>query len=190
MVSLRIESEEGSEVPLGQVGEICVRGPNTAVSYWNRDEETRATFNNGWVRTGDLGWIDEQGLLTVRGRAKDMIRSGDENVYAAEVERVLALHPGIVESAVIGVPNQQFGEAVSALIVLLSGVFLTPAEVVVHCRAHLASYKKPQFVAFVEQLPRNATAKVLKQEIRDLVSEGRVTLVPTDSRESEFEQHE
>ena len=190
MVSLRIESDDGSETPLGQIGEICVRGPNAAVSYWNRDDESRATFVNGWVHTGDLGWLDEQGLLTVRGRGKDMIRSGDENVYAAEVERVLALHPSVVESAVIGVADRRFGEAVSAVIVVRAGETLTPTEVVEHCRAHLASYKTPRYIAFVEELPRSATAKVLKQSIRDLISGGHLTLVPTDSRANVNQQND
>jgi fatty-acyl-CoA synthase len=180
MVSIRIELESGEEATHGQVGEICVRGPNTAVSYWRRDDESKATFAGAWVRTGDLGLLDEKGLLSVRGRAKDMIRSGDENVYAAEVERVLALHPSVVESAVIGIPDQRFGEAVSAVIVVRGGTTLTPANVVEHCRALLASYKKPRYVAFVDQLPRNATAKVLKQALRDAVSDGSLKLAAVD----------
>jgi fatty-acyl-CoA synthase len=185
MVSIRIETEKGGEAPSGQVGEICLQGPNTAVSYWRRDDETKATFVNGWVHTGDLGWLGEHGLLTVTGRAKDMIRSGDENVYAAEVERVLALHPSIVESAVIGVPDPKFGEAVGAVIVLRAGSTLTPTEVIEHCRTHLASYKKPRYIAFVDDLPRNATAKVLKQSLRAMVTEGGLKLVPTESPSNE-----
>lgn len=179
MASLRIVSEDGKEAPLGSVGEICVRGPNTAVKYWNHREESAATFVDGWVQTGDLGWVDRDGVLTVTGRAKDMIRTGDENVYAAEVERVLALLENVTDAAVIGVPDQKFGEAVAAIMVLRYGTLLTPAEVVEHCRAHLAGYKKPRFVAFVEDLPRNPTAKVVKQTLREMIASGQLSLLPT-----------
>lgn len=155
------------DAPVGEVGEICVRGPNTAVAYWNRDDESKEVFADGWVRTGDLGRIDESGRLFVTDRKKDMIRTGDENVYAAEVERVLAEHGAILEASVFGVPDPKYGEAVAAAVVLRQGRSLTEAEVIDHCRARLASYKKPQFVTFMAELPRNLTGKVVKATLRE-----------------------
>lgn len=178
----------GRPLPLSAVriendGEICVRGPNTAVSYWNRPAESNETFVDGWVHTGDLGLIDANGMLTVTGRKKDMIRTGDENVYAAEVERVLALHPAVLESAVLGLPDAHYGEVVCAVIVVHPDMDLSPVEVVAHCRAHLAGYKKPRYVAFVAALPRNATAKVVKHRLRTMLLEGNVTPLPPQSPE-------
>ncbi|MGH3756407.1 class I adenylate-forming enzyme family protein [Actinophytocola sp.] len=179
--AVRIETDADAGPGVG--GEICVRGPNTAVSYWNRPAESAETFVDGWVHTGDLGRIDANGILTVTGRKKDMIRTGDENVYAAEVERVLAAHPAVLESAVVGLPDARYGEAVCAVIVVRHGAVLSPSDVVAHCRAHLAGYKKPRYVAFVADLPRNATAKVVKHRLQAMLTEGAVTPLPTQSPE-------
>ncbi len=181
LAGVRISDEHGCDAKTGEVGEICLRGPNAAQGYWNRPEATAATFAEGWVRTGDLGRIDASGLLFVTGRAKDMIRTGDENVYASEVERVLGEHPAILDSAVIGVPDAIYGEAVCAVVVLRKGSSMSPADVASHCRFRMAGYKKPRYVAFIDELPRNATSKVVKDRLKDMLAASEIALVATSS---------
>jgi fatty-acyl-CoA synthase len=181
LVELRLVGENGTSCPPGAVGEICVRGPNVAAGYWRRPAETAETFVDGWLHTGDLGRLTEDGLLFVTGRKKDMIRTGDENVYAAEVEGVIASHPEVIEAAVIGIPDRQYGEAVCAVVVSRPGATLTAEAVVEFCRTRLAGYKKPRHVIFVDVLPRNVTGKVTKIKLRaDLAHLAR----PIDDRNS------
>lgn len=167
LTEIGVTSDDGSWAPSGQVGEIVVRGPNVAAGYWNRPEETAATFWDGWCRTGDLGYLAEDGLLTVVGRKKDMIRSGDENVYAAEVEAAIAQLNEVHDVAVIGVPDEQYGEAVCAVVVLRPDASLDAERIREHCQTLLAGYKKPRHVIFVPELPRNATNKVIKHVLRE-----------------------
>lgn len=161
-----IRDEAGAEAPIGDEGEIWTQSPANCAGYWNQPEATAATFVDGWCRTGDLGKLTSTGLV-VTGRKKDMIRSGGENIYPAEIEDVLARHPKIRDVAVIGIPDPVFIETVCAVIVVVEGASLTEEEVVRHCARHLAGYKKPRYVRFVEDLPRTASSKVQKYRLRD-----------------------
>ncbi|HWG09307.1 MAG TPA: AMP-binding protein [Solirubrobacteraceae bacterium] len=150
------------------VGELLVRGPNVVQGYWNKPEATAATFVDGWLHTGDLARIDEDGLLYIVDRKKDMINRGGENVYSIEVENALASAPGVGEAAAVGVPDEMMGEKVGAAIVPAAGATLDVAAVIAHCRERLADFKVPQYVAVrSEPLPRNPGGKVLKAQLRD-----------------------
>ena len=156
------------------VGELLVRGPNVVQGYWNKPEATAETFVEGWLHTGDLARIDEDGLLYVVDRKKDMINRGGENVYSIEVENALVAAPGVSEAAAVGVPDEMMGEKVGAVIVPVVGARLDTAELVAHCRARLADFKVPQFIALREgPLPRNPGGKVLKAQLRDETDWGR-----------------
>ena len=134
--------------------------------YWNKPEATAETLRGGWLHTGDLASMDEDGYLTLAGRKKDMIIRGGENIYPVEIENVLHSHPKVLEAAVIGVPDDYWGEIVKAVIVLRLGQEAVPEEIIEYCREKLASYKKPAVVEFVEALPKNAMLKVLKNVLR------------------------
>jgi acyl-CoA synthetase (AMP-forming)/AMP-acid ligase II len=163
---VRIADEDGRELPPGQVGEIRVRSPFVCRGYWNRPDLTAASLREGWWHTGDLGWRDEEGFLWISGRLKDMIKSGTENIYPIEVEQVIATLEGVVETAVVGIPDEQWGEAVAAFVVRTPGSSLDAATVIEHCRQQLAAYKRPRHVVFVDSLPRNTTNKVSKATLR------------------------
>jgi len=149
---------------VGEVGEVCVQGPAVMTGYWHRPEESAETLRNGWLHTGDLGRFDDRGYLYLLDRAKDLIITGGSNVYAVEVEAVLATHPTVRESAVIGIPDRTWGEVVVAVVV---GDPEAEAALTEHCAAALAGYKRPRRYAFVDELPRNSYGKVLKRELRD-----------------------
>ncbi len=167
-VELRVVDEAGRDAAANQVGEVWFRGPNLFAGYWNRPEATVEAFtSDGWFRSGDLGRLDEEGFLTLVDRMKDMIISGGENIYSAEVEDALFAHPAVAEVAVIGVPDRQWGEAVRAIVASRAGVITSAEELIEHCRGRLARYKVPKSVVFVDALPRNASGKVLKVELRD-----------------------
>ncbi len=166
-VSARIVDAAMKDVAPGEVGEIVYRGPSTMSGYWNNPQATADAFEGGWFHSGDLVRADEEGFLYVVDRKKDMIISGGENIYCAEVENALAAHPAIAEVAVIGVPHDRWGETPLAVIVPAPGRTPPTAEDLADwCRDRLASYKKPTAVAIVEALPRNASGKVLKNELR------------------------
>jgi acyl-CoA synthetase (AMP-forming)/AMP-acid ligase II len=166
-VELRIVDEAGQEVPRGQVGEIVVRSARTMRGYLGQDEATRATIDaEGWLHTRDLGWMDEDGYVYLAGRASDMIIRGGENIAPDEVEAVLHLHPAIEEAAVIGLPDEEWGERVAAVVVPRAGASPSADEVIAFCRQRLASFKKPEVVFFVDELPRNPMGKVLRRELR------------------------
>ena len=169
-VEVRIADEEGHALGPGQVGEILVRSPFVCRGYWNRPDLTAQSQRDGWWRTGDLAWRDEEGFLWISGRSKDLIKSGTESIWPIEVEQVIAELPGVVEVGVIGVPDQEWGEAVAAFVVASADAALDAAAVIEHCRQHLASYKKPRHVRFVAALPRNTTNKVDKNALRSLFS--------------------
>lgn len=171
-VQVRIQDDDGNELPRGTVGEIAVRGDLVMKGYWRNPEATNDTIVNGWMRTGDVGYMDEQGYLYILDRTKDMIISGGNNIYPREVEEVLLRHPAVQEACVFGVPDREWGEAVKAVVVLRQGHAATEEELIAFCRNHLASYKKPQSVDFVEELPKNAYGKVLKRELRAKYWEG------------------
>lgn len=163
---VRIEDAEGVELPRGKVGEICARGPNVMLGYWNRPEETAHTLRGGWLHTGDAGYMDADGFVYVVDRLKDMIVSGGENVYCAEVENAIASHPAVESCAVIGVPNERWGEAVHAAVVLHAGHSLTLEELQAHCRALIAGYKCPRSLEVRQTLPISPVGKVLKHALR------------------------
>jgi long-chain acyl-CoA synthetase len=163
---------DGADANTG-VGELLVRGPNVVAGYWRKPQETAETFVDGWLHTGDLARIDEDGLLYVVDRIKDMINRGGENVYSIEVENVLAGAPGVGEAAVVAVPDEMMGEKVGAVIVPAAAGELDVAAVIAHCRTHLADFKVPQYVSVRAQpLPRNPGGKLLKRSLRDQTSWG------------------
>ncbi|SAL14936.1 AMP-dependent synthetase and ligase [Caballeronia choica] len=165
-VEVRIVDMEGKEVPRGTVGEIVARGPNVMLGYWNKPDATAEAIRNGWMHTGDGGYMDEDGFIFLVDRIKDMIVSGGENVYSAEVEKALASHPAIAQCAVIGVPHEKWGESVHAVIVLKPGAQTTLESVRSHCREQIAGYKCPVSVDFRETLPLSSVGKILKTELR------------------------
>jgi fatty-acyl-CoA synthase len=163
---MRIVNEEGGDCGPNEIGELWVAGPNITPGYWNRPDATAAAFEGRWLKTGDAARTDDEGFVYIVDRWKDMYISGGENVYPAEVENVLYQLPQVAEAAVIGVPNEKWGEVGLAVIALKPGTALDRAAVVEHCVARLAKFKVPNDVAIVDALPRNATGKVLKRELR------------------------
>ena len=168
-VSLKVVRENGQEVlPNDQeVGEIIVKGDTVTPGYWKLPEETQKAFKDGWLYTGDLAVIDREGYVNIVDRKKDMILSGGENIYSTEVENILYLHPRILEAAVFGIPDPKWGEAVQAIVVLKSGKPATAEEIIRFCKDHLASYKAPKGVTFLDQLPRTGSGKIYKKALRD-----------------------
>ncbi|MCT2583545.1 class I adenylate-forming enzyme family protein [Actinophytocola gossypii] len=165
-VEVRIVDEDDREVPPGVVGEVISRSDAVMAGYLEMPAETERALRGGWFRGGDLAYRDEQGYLYVAGRATDMIIRGGENVYPVEIETVLARLPGVVQAAVVGKPDERWGEVVVAVLTLADGAVLTTDEVRAHCRAHLAAYKVPELVRFVDAMPLNASGKILKRELR------------------------
>jgi long-chain acyl-CoA synthetase len=168
-VELRVvDPQSGSECGPGGVGEVWLRAPNVMAGYFDRPDETAAALTaDGWLRTGDGGYRDEDGYLFLTDRIKDMIVSGGENVYPVEVEEALAQHPEVDQVAVVGVPDERWGETVKALVVPAPRAEPDPAELVGFLRARLASYKLPRIVELVDELPRTPSGKVLKRELRE-----------------------
>lgn len=166
-VAIRIADDEGREVPRGTVGEIAVRGPNITPGYWNKPEETARALRNGWFHTGDAGYMDEDGYLFIVDRIKDMIVTGGENVYSAEIENVIARHPAVAMCAVIGVPHEHWGEAVHAFVVRKPGAALDDETLRAHCREYVAGYKCPKTVEFRAALPVSGAGKILKRDLRE-----------------------
>jgi len=146
-------------------GEVLIRGPNVMAGYWGNEAATRSALQNGWLHTGDIGEFDREGNLFIVGRLKDVIRSGSSSIVPKEVEDVIMLHPAVSEVAVLGVPDVEWGEAVTAFVVLKAGCAASESELQEHCRAHLAGYKKPRSVRFVDSLPRSHYGKVLQAEL-------------------------
>ena len=167
-VELRVvDPDTGKVADAGEVGEIWTRSPYNMAGYWGKHDETARTIDaDGWLRTGDAGYFDAGGYLYLHDRIKDMVVSGGENIYPAEVENVLLSHPAVVDAAVIGVPDEKWGETVKAIVVLAPGATLDEADVIAHCRVELAHYKCPTSVEEVEALPRNPSGKILKRELR------------------------
>lgn len=164
--AIRIVGPSGEGLPRGQVGEITVRSAGAMSGYWRMAEVTRQVLRDGWIATGDMGRLDEDGFVYVVDRKKDMIVSGGENVYSREVEDALLAHPAVGEAAVIGVPNPRWGEAVTAYVVRRAGMDVDEAELITHCRTLIAGYKRPQSVRFVDAFPRLPQGKVDKKALR------------------------
>jgi len=151
---------------IGEVGEIWARGPTAMKGYWRNPELTATTIVDGWVRSGDAGYVDHDGYLYLHDRVKDMIVSGGENIYPADIERVLASHPDVADCAVIAVPHDRWGETPKAIVVAVAGARATDQDLIAHCRSRLAPYKCPTSVDWIDELPRNPAGKVLKKDLR------------------------
>jgi len=162
-----VDEQSRRDVPVGEVGEIIARSDRMMKGYWKLPKETAETIKDGWLHTGDLGRMDEDGYIYIVDRKKDMIISGGENIYSREVEEVLYTHPAVQEAAVVGIPDEKWGEAVKAVIVLRGGMTATEDEIINFCKEHLASYKKPKSVEFWDRLPMTGSGKIMKNEIRD-----------------------
>lgn len=165
--SARVVDDQDKDVPTGEVGELVVHGDQVTEAYWRNPEATEAAFAGGWFHSGDLAKFDDEGYLYIVDRKKDMIITGGENVYPREIEEVLYEHSAISELAVIGVPDETWGESILAVVRTREGASLTGDEVIDFCRERLAGYKKPRYVIFVDEIPRNPSGKVLKRELRD-----------------------
>lgn len=173
-VELRIVDDQGEPLPARAVGEVETRSNGNMAGYWRRADATSATVDTeGWLRTGDAGYLDEDGYLYIHDRVKDMIISGAENIYPAEVENAIYGHPGVSEVAVIGVPDEKWGEAVKAVVVLKAGAPADATDILAFARTRIAAFKVPKSVDFVDTLPRNAAGKVLKRELREPYWAGR-----------------
>jgi acyl-CoA synthetase (AMP-forming)/AMP-acid ligase II len=164
---VRVVDADGADVLSGEIGEVIMRGRHVMKEYWNRPEATAETIRDGWLYTGDLATIDKDGFVSIQDRKKDMIISGGENIYPAEIENVLAAHPMLAEAAVIGLPSEKWGETPAAIVVVAGDEAPTTDEVIDFCRGKLASYKLPRVVEFIDEIPRNLTGKILKRILRE-----------------------
>jgi acyl-CoA synthetase (AMP-forming)/AMP-acid ligase II len=166
-VEIKVVDDDGNEVPTGEIGELWIKGPNVVKGYWGKPEATASAFTDGWLHTGDVCRLDDEGFVFIVDRAKDMIIRGGENVYCSEVEAALFEHPAVLDVAVIGVPHQVLGEEVGAVVQPKPGAVVTEAELQAHARERIAAFKVPVRVWFRdEDMPRNPAGKLLKRELR------------------------
>jgi long-chain acyl-CoA synthetase len=165
-VEIKILDPEDRELPIGELGEICIRGPNVMLGYFGRPEETAEALRGGWLHSGDIGKVDQDGYVYIVDRVKDMINVAGFKVWPREVEEVLFSHPSVKEAAVVGIPNSLYGEAVKAFVVLREAASVEPEDLIATCRAQIAEYKVPREVELVAALPKSPTGKVLKRELR------------------------
>jgi acyl-CoA synthetase (AMP-forming)/AMP-acid ligase II len=168
-LEVKVVDDKGNEMKRREIGELVVRGPSVVKGYWNNPEATANTFVDGWLHTGDLGFMDEDNYIFVVDRLKDMIISGGENIYCIEVENAIIQHPAVLEVAVVGVPDPVMGEAVKAVAFLRPGMTATEEEIIEHTKQYIASYKKPKYVVFTDTLlPKNPGGKVIKANIKEM----------------------
>jgi acyl-CoA synthetase (AMP-forming)/AMP-acid ligase II len=172
-VEVRICREDGSECQPGEEGEITVRGPNVMLGYWRDPERTGETLRDGWLWTGDLGYVDEEGYLFLTDRKGDMIISGGENVHPTETENALQEHPAVREVAVIGLPHPKWGEAVKAVVALEPNRTVTSEELIAFCRERIAGYKCPRSIDFVPELPKSTVGKILRKDVKKWYADDR-----------------
>jgi long-chain acyl-CoA synthetase len=172
-VEVKVIDETGTPLPAGQVGEVCLRTPARMLEYWGLPEATATTLVDGWIHTGDAGRLDEDGHVFISDRIKDMIIVGGENIYPAEIENVLGKHPAVGDVAVVGVPDERFGEAVHAFVAVRPGERLRPRDLLVFAKERLAGFKIPARFEFVDAVPRNPSGKILRRELRDRFWAGR-----------------
>jgi long-chain acyl-CoA synthetase len=172
LVEVQIRDLDGQVLESGKEGEICIYGPNITRGYLNNPEETKAAFWGGWYRSGDIGYLDKDGYLFIVDRLKDMIITGGENVYPREVEEILYTRPEIQECAVVGLPDKEFGERVTAFIVLQKEQQLDPKDLKAYLKTHLAGFKVPKEFIIVNELPKNPAGKLLKREIKKRFGQG------------------
>jgi acyl-CoA synthetase (AMP-forming)/AMP-acid ligase II len=166
LIEFRIVDGDGAPVPDGEPGELMVRVPSITKGYWGQPELTADVISDGWYRSGDIARRDAEGLYYIVDRAKDMIVSGGENIYSAEIENVLSTHPAVAAVAVIGVPDARWGECVKAIVIRRAGTEAPDVELIAHCRRHLAAYKVPKSVDFVAAFPLVPSGKVSKKDLR------------------------
>lgn len=164
-VTMTVLDPDGHHLPPGEEGELCLRGPSVMLGYWRNEEASRAALGHGWLRTGDLGTMDERGRGYLLGRAKELIKTGGENVYPAEVDAIFAAMPEVADAGCCGVPDRQWGEAVKAFVVLKPGQTLTREEITARFKGQIAGYKRPRYIEFVDQLPRDPIGKLLRREL-------------------------
>lgn len=172
-VHIKIIDDSGESLPVGMVGEVCIKSPANMLGYWRRPEATEATLQDGYVHTGDAGFLDAEGYVHVCDRVKDMICSAGENLYPAEIESVLCGHAAVLEAAVIGIPDERWGEQAIALVVLRDGAEAKPSEIIDHVRGQLADFKVPRRIDFLDALPRTPSGKIQKHILREPYWEGR-----------------
>jgi len=165
---IKIFDENGRQLPPNQTGEIVIKGPCVMKGYWNKPQETAEVLRDGWLHTGDIGHIDEDGYIYITDRKKDLIIRGGENVYPKEVENVLHRHPQVLECGVVGVPDPVYGEEVKAFVVLKAAGSVTEEELVLFCKDHLPAYKRPKSIQLMEALPKSAVGKILRRELKKL----------------------
>jgi long-chain acyl-CoA synthetase len=163
---VRIQGDDGQDLPLGEVGEIVAEGPQVVAGYWGKPEETAAGLPGGALKSGDVGFMDPQGWVFIVDRKKDMINASGYKVWPREVEDVLAEHPAVRESAVVGVPDEKRGETVKAFVSVKPGASVTPDELIAHCRERMAAYKYPRSIELLDELPKTVTGKILRRELR------------------------
>ena len=171
-VDVEIRDDDGRALPPGEQGEVCIRGPNIMAGYYKLPDETAHALRDGWFYSGDIGYLDEDGYLYITDRKKDMIIRGGFNIYPRDVEEVLHGHPAVLEAAVVGIPDATMGEEVKAYVVLRPGAQASEEDLLQHAREHLAKYKTPRWVEFIDVLPKNAVGKILKGDLRDRARAG------------------
>ena len=164
---VRIIDEAGNELPAGETGEILIKSRSVIAGYWRNPDETADAIKDGWFHTGDLGYLDDERYLFVVDRKKDMVVSGGVNIYSKEIEGVLYRHPAVLEAAVIGLPDEEWGELVTAVISTRPGHDVTGQELIDYCSESMAGYKKPRKVLFLDELPKNPSGKILKRVLRE-----------------------
>jgi long-chain acyl-CoA synthetase len=166
-VQMKIFDENDNELPAGERGEVVIRGHNIMKGYFNRPTATAEALRGGWFHSGDIGYVDEDGDFRIVDRSKDMILRGGFNVYPREIEEVLYAHPAVAEAAVIGVPHEQLGEEVKAIVALKADCNATAAEITAYCKEHMAAYKYPRIVEIIDELPKGSTGKILKRALKE-----------------------
>ena len=164
-VTMTVLDPEGNHLPPGEEGELCLRGPSVMLGYWRNPEASEAALGHGWLRTGDLGTMDERGRGYLLGRAKELIKTGGENVYPAEVDAIFAAMPEVADAGCCGVPDRQWGESVKAFVVLKPGMSLSREEITARFKGQIAGYKRPRYIEFVDRLPRDPIGKLLRREL-------------------------
>jgi long-chain acyl-CoA synthetase len=163
---VRIQDEDGADLPIGEVGEIVAAGPQVVAGYWGKPDETTANLPGGALKSGDVGFMNPEGWVFIVDRKKDMINASGYKVWPREVEDVLAEHPAVRESAVVGVPDEKRGETVKAFVSLNAGATVTEDELIAHCKERMAAYKYPRQVVLIDELPKTVTGKILRRELR------------------------
>jgi len=166
--TIKIFDDKDQELPTGQTGEIVIKGPGVMKGYWNKPEETASAIRNGWLHTGDVGHVDEDGYFFITDRKKDLIIRGGENIYPKEIENILHMHPGVLEAGVIGIPDPVYGEAVKAFVALKTPGAVTEEELLNFCKEHLPTFKRPKAIQFLDALPKSAVGKILRRELRNI----------------------